>query len=68
MAAKKFEFKELQMIDETQVSEIMGLSLRTIQTWRLNKMGPPYIHISSNTIRYLLNDVKHWLQSRRIAG
>jgi len=49
------------------VASICGLSAAAIRRWRLLGKGPRYIKISS-TVRYRLEDVKSWLETRPSGG
>ena len=53
-------------IDEKQVSEITGRALQTLCNDRFNGRGIPYIKLS-RMVRYSLQDVIEYMESRKIA-
>lgn len=52
------------LIDENAAAEFLGLSPRTIQTYRAKGGGPRYIAISSRCLRYRRFDLRLWAESR----
>ncbi len=55
------------LLSERDVAAICGLSAAAIRRWRLLGKGPRYIKISS-TVRYRMDDVKSWLETRPSGG
>ena len=53
-----------QLVDEDELSNRLGLSPRTLQGWRVDGSGPPYIRISQGCIRYDVDQVNNWLGDR----
>jgi hypothetical protein len=41
------------------------LSERTLQDWRCEEIGPPYIEMSSRRILYAMEDLIKWRDERR---
>lgn len=52
-------------LNEKQVSEITGRALQTLRNDRFNRRGLPYIKLS-RMVRYSLNDVIEFMESRKI--
>ncbi len=59
-------FKEVKMNPETvnavlltekEAAPILRTSIRTLQKWRVNGNGPPFIRISARAIRYRRSDL-----------
>ena len=48
-----------------QAAEYLGCSPRTLEKWRIEGGGPPYIELSSRLIVYDTNDLDRWLASKR---
>ncbi|WP_447974624.1 helix-turn-helix transcriptional regulator [Nitrospira sp. Kam-Ns4a] len=48
-------------LDEQQVAEMLRISRRTLQAWRLRGGGPPYVKIGSRMVRYRETEVLQWL-------
>lgn len=54
-----------QYIDETEVERLTGMKVQTLRNWRFQRRGFPYVKIS-RSIRYDLDDVIAFMQSRKI--
>ena len=57
-----------RFLDERQVADLLNLSVRTIQNWRVRGGGPQYVRISRRCIRYRLADVLAWAEGRQEAN
>lgn len=57
----------LQFLSEREVSDITGLSVKTLQRWRLLNMGPPYRKFGG-AVRYNAADVSNWIASTPVGG
>jgi hypothetical protein len=53
------------LLTETQVSEILNLSIRTLQMWRLRRAGPKYVQ-AGRAIRYRRRDLIAWIDANTI--
>ncbi len=61
-------FKENVFLREVDAARIIGFSVRTVQQWRFQHIGPPFHRISRRAVRYLLSDLIAWMRSQdRIA-
>lgn len=57
-----------RFLDTKQSAEYVGLSPRTMESYRVNGDGPPYIKhggARSGLVLYLVDDLDAWLDSRR---
>lgn len=45
----------------SEVAEMLGVTKRTIENWRSNSKGPPYVKLGN--IRYRKEDVLAWVES-----
>ena len=52
-----------QLLTENQLADKTGISPRTLQKWRWEGGGPPYIKLG-RSVRYRLSDVLEWLDER----
>lgn len=50
------------LLNERQVAEITGMSVRSLQTWRLRGGGPAYVKLGT-AVRYRRGDIDAWLES-----
>ena len=48
-----------------QLAGKLGVSIRTLDDWRLDGKGPPFIRVSYRAVMYAFDDVEKWLQSLR---
>ena len=49
---------------EQMLAEMLRVTRRSLQRWRAAGTGPPYIKMARH-VRYKLDDVWEWLNSRR---
>ena len=52
-----------ELMDVTKAGQLIGVTPRTLQTWRLDKAGPLYVRVGHH-IRYRRGDILDWLKSR----
>ena len=50
------------LLNERQVATLTGMSVRSLQTWRLRGGGPAYVKLGT-AVRYRRADIDAWLQS-----
>ena len=53
-----------QFISTKRVAEYLGLSPRTLESYRCRGGGPPF-YVFGSVVRYLLSDVVKWASKRR---
>lgn len=58
------ESSDLRLITESAAAELLCVSVRTLQSWRLRSQGPPYVK-AGRAIRYSLADLSAWIRSVR---
>jgi hypothetical protein len=54
-------------LNENQAAEFLGLSVRTLQTWRVRGGGPPYCKIG-RSVRYQRADLAAFRQSHSVGS
>lgn len=52
------------LIDEKDAAAFLGLSVRTIQAFRVKGGGAQYVRISARCIRYRRSDLRSWFEAR----
>ena len=52
------------VLSTAQAAEYLGVRRRTLETWRRNGAGPPFISISKRCVRYRKTDLDRWLEER----
>ncbi len=51
------------LLDERGLSGMLGVSVRTVQAWRVKGGGPVFVKINNRLVRYRQSDVEAWLTS-----
>jgi len=49
-----------------QAAHALGVSLKTLATWRRLKLGPPFFKVSRNLCLYDEEELDRWLQKTRV--
>ena len=52
------------LLNERQAAEVLGISVRTAQDFRLRGSGPPFIRLTPKLIRYRYDELIAWLDER----
>jgi len=60
------EYLKKPFLNEKETSELTGRALSTLRNERHLRRGIPYLKVSQRTIRYKLQDVLSFMESRRI--
>ena len=53
-----------ELIDEDRAAEVVDLTDRTLQKYRQQGGGPPFIRVSSRCIKYRRIDLRRWSEDR----
>jgi predicted DNA-binding transcriptional regulator AlpA len=56
------------VLTESEIARVVGVSVSGLRNWRREGSGPPYIRIGSRLIRYSAHDVQAWLDERKEGG
>ena len=56
-----------KLMKNLECAEFLGVSETVLFEWRQKGEGPPYLHITSRTLRYDRDDVIAWARSHRVA-
>ena len=51
-------------LSETQTAKYLNISKKSLQRWRFNRQGPPYVKLNAKTIRYCREDLDQWMKER----
>ncbi len=49
-----------------EAARFLGISTRQMWEWRRKRHGPPFIRLSRQCIRYLVSDLKEYVNSLRV--
>ena len=52
------------LLTEIDTAKLLGVSARTLQTWRYRGGGPQYVRISRTCVRYRREDLAEWIRDR----
>jgi DNA-binding transcriptional MerR regulator len=55
-----------KLLTQRQAAELLNVSPRTLEAWRLKGTGPQYIRYSNRCLRYSERDLAEWLAARSI--
>ena len=55
------------LLTEVQVGEVLNISIRTLQAWRLRGGGPRFVKISS-MVRYRNDDLAAFIEARTVSS
>jgi predicted DNA-binding transcriptional regulator AlpA len=50
-----------------EVAAYLGVSPRSIERWRLQRVGPPFIKLSARAIRYSSAALREWRDRQSVA-
>ena len=56
------------LLTETQAAQVLSLSVRTLQSWRLRGGGPRFVRVSSRCVRYRNSDLAEFIDARTVAS
>jgi predicted DNA-binding transcriptional regulator AlpA len=51
------------LVTEPEAARILAISVRTLQAWRVQDAGPPYVRVG-RLIRYVRSSLIAWVKSR----
>jgi len=57
-----------RFLTQEQVSEITGISVRTLEKWRLFDQGPKFRKLGTKAVRYADAELQEWLASCPAGG
>ena len=57
---------QLQIINEKEAAHLLSVGVQTLRNWRHLRKGPPYIKISSRSVRYRISDLGSFMEARKI--
>jgi hypothetical protein len=55
-----------ELITQTEAARVLGIEPRTLESWRLKRIGPRFISYSKRCVRYRLSDLEKWLNDREV--
>ena len=52
------------LLNQRQAASLIGVSERTLESWRCRGGGPPFVKISRRAVRYRRQDIDQWVGER----
>lgn len=52
------------LLTEAEAARLLGHSARTLQKWRLEGNGPPFLRMGKRSVRYRRTELENWLVTR----
>ncbi|PNL17284.1 AlpA family transcriptional regulator [Micrococcus sp. FDAARGOS_333] len=57
-----------QLVAPADLAQALGVTERTLSSWRERGTGPAYVRTGERIVRYLPEDVDAWLRAQRFTG
>jgi predicted DNA-binding transcriptional regulator AlpA len=55
------------LLREQDAADLLSLSVRTLQSWRVRMAGPPFVHVG-RAVRYRRRDLIAWIDANTIGA
>lgn len=55
-----------RLLREPEVAKFLNVGPRCLADWRLRKVGPPFVRISSRCVRYDIEALHRWVAERLV--
>ncbi len=53
------------LLSNEKAADFLGVASSTLPRWRWSRTGPPFLRVG-RSIRYRVEDLQSWLESRRV--
>jgi predicted DNA-binding transcriptional regulator AlpA len=60
--------KTLQFLTQKQLAQLWNMSERTLERWRVEGRGPPFVCLGPRRRGYRLSDIEAWASSHTFAS
>ena len=58
----------MDLLTVHQVSELTGISVETLNQWRSQRKGPPYLKVEGKLVRYRRADLLKYFDACRVSA
>jgi excisionase family DNA binding protein len=58
----------MDLLTVQQVSELTGISVETLNQWRSQRKGPPYLKVEGKLVRYRRADLLEYFEACRVSA
>jgi excisionase family DNA binding protein len=55
------------LVTEVQTAELLNISIRTLQAWRIKLAGPRFVRVG-RAIRYRRSDLTAWIEANTVGN
>ena len=55
------------LLREEIVADLLNVSIRTLQSWRLRRAGPPFVQVE-RAVRYRRRDLIDWIEANTVGS
>jgi excisionase family DNA binding protein len=55
------------LVTEVQTAELLNISIRTLQAWRIKSAGPRFVRVG-RAIRYRRSDLTAWIEANTVGN
>lgn len=52
-----------ELLTQREVAEMLKVAVRTLERWRQDGSGPPFVRVGPRAIRYRRTAVEQWLEA-----
>jgi phage terminase Nu1 subunit (DNA packaging protein) len=66
--SRRFPLGLDSLLTQQDLAEVLGVSIRTIETWRRDGSGPSYFRLNGRLVRYRLGTVLEWASERSFSS
>lgn len=56
------------LVTEEDAASFLAVSTRSLQRWRVEERGPPFVKLHGRRVHYRLSDLESWVDARRYAS
>lgn len=56
------------LVTEEDAATFLSVSMRSLQRWRAEERGPPFVKLHERRVHYRLSDLEAWVEARRFAS
>ena len=56
-----------EYLSSRETAAFIGINIRTLAGWRLRRVGPSFVRVSGNVVRYDRAVLQRWLDARCVA-
>ena len=60
------QYKYSWMLTPQETSNFLNVGTQTLRNWRTGGVGPSYVVLSTGAVRYRIEDLEAFVQSKRV--